>query len=116
VIGALAAGGSYRAAIDLTISPTYIPDLVNASLDLLIDGEKSIWHVTNECAVTWADLAMEVADRAHLNRGNVYGCAHADLQWRAARPAYSALRSERAKLLPDLQNALDRYFLERELV
>jgi len=116
VIKALTAGGSYRAAVDLTISPTYVPDLVNASLDLLIDGEKGIWHLTNECAVTWADLAIEVADRAHLDRANIYGCAHADLQWHATRPAYSALRSERAKLLPDLQSALDRYFLEREVV
>ena len=35
-----------RAAGDLTVSPTYVPDLVHACLDLLIDGEAGIWHLS----------------------------------------------------------------------
>ena len=30
------------------VSPTYVPDLVHASLDLLIDGEHGLWHLANE--------------------------------------------------------------------
>ena len=114
VIRTLSDGNDYAAPADLTISPTYVPDLVDASLDLLIDGEKGIWHITNEYAVTWADFAVEVASRAHLNPRNVRACAHRSLQWAAARPRYSALRSERATLLPPLDDAMNRYFLERE--
>ena len=33
----------------------------------------------------------------------------------ARRPAYSALRSERSSLMPGLENALDRFFTQREL-
>ena len=36
-----------RAADDMTVSPTYVPDLVHACLDLLIDGESGLWHLTN---------------------------------------------------------------------
>ena len=105
VIRTLSAGDHHSAPIDLTISPTYVPDLVDASLDLIIDGEKGIWHITNERAVTWADFAVEIASRAHLDRGKIQGCAHGDLRWTAARPSYSALRSERASLLPTLDDA-----------
>src|SRR3954471_10498350 len=48
---ALAAGDQWQAAADYTITPTYVPDLVNASLDLLIDGETGIWHLANQGAV-----------------------------------------------------------------
>jgi dTDP-4-dehydrorhamnose reductase len=27
---------------------SYMPDLVHASLDLLVDGERSLWHLVNE--------------------------------------------------------------------
>ena len=36
---ALRAGQSFPAAQDMTVSPTYVPDLVDACLDLLIDRE-----------------------------------------------------------------------------
>jgi dTDP-4-dehydrorhamnose reductase len=61
--------GEEVAASDRTIvSPTYVPDLVHATLDLLLDGEKGIWHLTNQGAISWHDLALEVADRAKADR------------------------------------------------
>jgi dTDP-4-dehydrorhamnose reductase len=36
----LAAGLQVAAASDVVMTPTYVPDLVHASLDLLIDGEQ----------------------------------------------------------------------------
>ena len=41
----LAAGQPFQAAFDAIVSPTYVPDLVQASLDLLIDGELSLIHI-----------------------------------------------------------------------
>ena len=40
----LAAGEPYTAISDVVVSPTYVPDLVDAMLDLLIDRERGIWH------------------------------------------------------------------------
>jgi dTDP-4-dehydrorhamnose reductase len=49
----LSAGRAFRAADDLTVSPTYVPDLVHACLDLAIDGEAGLWHLANTGTVTW---------------------------------------------------------------
>jgi dTDP-4-dehydrorhamnose reductase len=46
-LAALGEGRPFAAAGDMTVSPTYVPDLVNACLDLLIDKECGIWHLTN---------------------------------------------------------------------
>src|SRR4051794_3070055 len=59
----LAAGDQWQAPADCTITATYVPDLVNASLDLLIDGETGIWHLANQGAISWGELARLVAER-----------------------------------------------------
>ncbi|MBD0277016.1 MAG: sugar nucleotide-binding protein [Flavisolibacter sp.] len=102
-------------ANDVYISPTYVPDLVHTSLDLLIDDEKGIWHLTNEGAITWADLAYETAERYHLSNTFINAIPLADLHLPAVRPYYSVLGSEKAYLLPPLENALHRFFNEKPL-
>jgi dTDP-4-dehydrorhamnose reductase len=110
----LTAGQVFHAPRDLTVSPTYVPDLVDATLDLLIDGEKGIWHLTNEKPITWADFAAQAAERANLGHAFLRPCSNDELLLQARRPAYSALRSQRSSLMPDLENALDRFFTQRE--
>lgn len=46
----LSAGQTFVAAEDAIVSPTYVPDLVHASLDLLIDGEFGLWNLANKGA------------------------------------------------------------------
>ncbi|RYD53963.1 MAG: SDR family oxidoreductase, partial [Sphingobacteriales bacterium] len=41
------------AATDMIVSPTYVPHLVHAALDLLIDDECGIWHLANKGAISW---------------------------------------------------------------
>lgn len=116
VVTALSANNSFVAADDIFISPTYIPDLVNVSLDLLIDDEKGIWHITNKGKITWANLARKVSDRAGLDTDLVEARPVHLLNWKATRPKYSVLKSEKGILLPSLDNALMRYFDERKSV
>ncbi len=103
------ARGPLRVADDQVVSPTFVPDLVNAALDLLIDGAAGVWHLANPGAVTWAELARRVAERAGLDVGRVEGVPGARLA-PARRPRFSALGSERGVLLPPLDRALDRFF------
>jgi dTDP-4-dehydrorhamnose reductase len=112
---ALAARRVFVASSDATVSPTYVPDLVHASLDLLIDGERGIWHLANPGAVTWAELARLAANLAALDASLIEARPTVDLGFTAPRPLYSALGSERGWLLPPLENALSRYLREREL-
>lgn len=97
---------------DVFISPTYVPDLVHASMDLLIDDEKGIWHLSNEGTVSWGDLALEVAVRGKYNSALLQPVSIADIQFPAKRPTYSALTSKRGVILPSLDKALDKYFTE----
>ena len=106
----LAAGIPFVAASDNVVSPTYVPDLVEASLDLLIDGESGIWHLANRGAMSWSDLAAEVALRAGITAALVKPAPAGELNLAARRPEYSVLASERGSILPTLEDALDRWF------
>lgn len=114
-LGALASGQRFRAADDAIISPTYVPDLVHAALDLLIDEEQGLWHLANVGATSWADLARRAAELAGLDSSLVDACSTQSLNLAAPRPLYSVLASERGNLLPSLDDALSRYLRECEL-
>jgi len=106
-------GQPFVAASDITVTPTYVPDLVNVCLDLLVDKEKGIWHLTNSTALTWAELAAMAADAAEVDAGLLQARPAAELGHSAVRPMFSALASERAAMLPPLADALKRYVLLR---
>jgi dTDP-4-dehydrorhamnose reductase len=112
----LAAGQDFLAADDMVVSPTYVPDLVNACLDLLIDEESGRWHLANSGALTWAELGKRAAELAGADASRVRPCRTDRLGLRARRPAYSALSSARTPLLPAIDNALSRYIANRGAV
>lgn len=112
----LAAGQTFVAAQDSVVSPTYVPDLVNASLNLLIDGECGLWHLANNSAIAWAELARLAASMAGVDASRVEARPTRELGLVALRPTYSVLGSERGMLLPSLDNAMSRYFHERQQV
>ncbi len=105
----LAAGQPFFAAEDTVISPTYVPDLVNATLDLLIDRECGLWHLANVGAVSWAEFARAVAHVTGFDCSQIKACSTRSLGLAAPRPTYTALTSERGILLPSLENAIEQY-------
>jgi dTDP-4-dehydrorhamnose reductase len=105
----LAAGREVRAADDTIVSPTYVPDLVHACLDLAIDGEQGLWHLANQGTTTWAGLARNAARLAGHAPSRITPVPSSELAWRAPRPPFSALGSARGRLLPSLDDALLRY-------
>lgn len=102
-------GRTVRAASDATVSPTYVPDLVHACLDLAIDGEAGVWHLANVGATTWEALARSAARLHGYDDDRVVGVPMSALPLRAPRPPFSALGSARGLLLPRLDDALGRY-------
>jgi dTDP-4-dehydrorhamnose reductase len=110
VLDTLAKGRQFFAAGDITVSPTYVPDLVNAALDLLIDGEHGIWHVANSGAVTWAEFAQRVAVRAGYRTAKVQPRPGSALGFVAPRPPFTALWSERGSFMAPFEDSLERCF------
>jgi dTDP-4-dehydrorhamnose reductase len=90
------------------VSPTYVPDLVHAVLDLLVDSERGVWHLANQGMTSWSELAERVA-------------AEAGLSWRAGprvmedAPRLTALASERGLILPSFASAVSRYVRDCEV-
>jgi dTDP-4-dehydrorhamnose reductase len=109
---ALSRGERFAAASDCVVSPTYVPDLVDACLDLLIDGERGLWHLSNGGALSWAEFARLAAKHAGLDESLVEGRPSGSFNFAARRPSFSALGSERGALLPSIEHALSRYFAE----
>lgn len=110
VLDSLKNGSMYAVAKDVIVSPTYVPDLANTALDLFIDEEKGIWHLSNEGMLTWADFAGMVAERAGYEKKHLHSKPLAEMGWKAQRPMYSVLQSEKGVKLPVLDDALHRYF------
>jgi dTDP-4-dehydrorhamnose reductase len=109
----LASGRTVRAESDVIVSPTYVPDLVERTLDLLVDGAAGVWHLANTGAVSWLAFARMAAAAAGLSPDSIRGCRAAERPGAAARPSYSVLGTERGLLLPSLEDAVTRFVRDR---
>ena len=109
-------GEKVKASEDNVMSPTYVPDLAHTSLDLIFDGLTGIVHLSNEGEVSWAEFGRQAARRFDLNPDDILGLKLHDLPlelgYTAPRPQYSALSSHRVKVMPCLEDALERYQYE----
>ena len=75
---------------------TYAPDAVRAALDLMIDGESGMWHLSNQGAVPFEDYAglFSLPEPASA----------------ATSPKLVVLGSERGTIMPPLREALARHW------
>jgi dTDP-4-dehydrorhamnose reductase len=104
----LDAGGEFRAPVNV-VSPTYGPDLVNAALDLLVDGAAGVWHLANDGCVSWYDFAVAVTQRSGRGVSLIMPVSAAEMNWVARRPLWSPLASTRGGGMPDLESAIERF-------
>ncbi len=110
-LSALSSGRTTIALDDVTVSPTYLPDLADASLDLLIDGCTGLVHLANQGAISWSNLLQRGAQALDIDTRKIERRRLSEVNLAAPRPVYSALASERVYLMPTLDDALERYFL-----
>jgi dTDP-4-dehydrorhamnose reductase len=106
-------GASVPVFVDRTVSPGYTPDIARATRQLLEGGHPpGVYHCVNSGAATWADIAMEIAQRlgrpANLRPMTLETAALA-----ANRPRYSVLANDKlARLgitMPSWRDALARH-------
>ncbi|MCP8936940.1 sugar nucleotide-binding protein [Alsobacter sp. SYSU M60028] len=97
----------FEAGADV-VSPTYVPDLVHETLNLLIDDASGVWHLATPGSLSWAELARRAARLAGLDPDLV---VEAEL---GGAPADTTLTSARGVLMPGLDGALERYMRECE--
>ncbi|HEX2089182.1 MAG TPA: family 1 glycosylhydrolase [Actinomycetota bacterium] len=91
-------------------SPTYLPDAVNEALDLLVDGEKAVWHVANRGSVRFSEFTQMCDAISGLVRPRTAVLTPAE----QGASVDTSLTSERGSVLPALEDALIRYVGVRE--
>lgn len=106
LIARLDAGEAFQAAGDQAVTPTYVPHLCDAVLDLVIDGATGIRHVTNGEALSWAEFGKRLADATARDARLIESVPGEQLGWRAPRPASVPLSSSHGSQLPPLSDAI----------
>lgn len=105
----------YYLASDIIFSPTYIPDMVHQVLDLLIDNESGIWHISGSDEMTqysFIKLALEMAGKSNKH---IIPQPFEKLNYTAERPSYSVLMSSQGLVLPSVNTSLKHYISELNL-
>ncbi len=105
-------GSEFRAAANVLVSPTYAPDLVDATLDLVLDGGCGVWHLANQGCVSWYEFAVAAARTSGREVSRLVPATGADIGWIARRPRRSPLESIRGGGMPDLESAIVRFVRE----
>ncbi|MDR6635556.1 dTDP-4-dehydrorhamnose reductase [Phyllobacterium sp. 1468] len=83
------------------VKASYIPDVVNQALDLLIDGESGRWQLVNPTEMSWFAFGQLLAKKAALNTELVRQVI--------AQAAHVSDPSQSYSVMPTLADALDRF-------
>lgn len=106
LLQSLASKGEFSACDRCALSFTYVPHLLEQSLDLLIDGELGLWHLVNEGATTRFAFARMAAEVSGLSDAGLR-----DTTVEGSRARYSVLATERGQVMPSLRRAMEHYLL-----
>lgn len=112
ILSGMTSSRKYYLPSDIIISPSYLPTFVNVVLDLLIDGESGIWHLSGEDEISYYEIARMALSRAGLNEKVVFPVTSDKLKYAASRPVYSVLRSSSGIVLPSFGHILDNFLSE----
>jgi dTDP-4-dehydrorhamnose reductase len=119
IIDGIAAGVEVRAFSDRTVSPSYVDDVVTATIGLLNQGAPfGLYHCVNSGWTTWSQLARELAQLLGRPDAAIAEVPLASAALHPPRPRFAALSNrkltETGVPMPAWQDALARYIAERD--
>ncbi len=95
IVASLKAGEPTRVFIDRVVSPSYVVDVIEATLHLLAsNAEAGVYHCVNSGQTTWHALGQVIAARLGVDTPLV-PVKVADVPMRAPRPQYCALSNRK---------------------
>ena len=115
----LLSGAVVRACLDRTVTPSYVPDVLRATLSMLDGGVPyGTYHCVNSTPTTWYQLAQEVARQLEVT-DSIEPVRATDLRTIARRPRNCALSNQKLVSLgiamPIWQSAIQRHLLGRHV-
>jgi dTDP-4-dehydrorhamnose reductase len=114
MVNAIRAGEEVRAFCDRTVSPSYVADVVAATVAMLDRRSPyGLYHCVNTGWTTWAALAREIARMLGRPDAPIREITQAEAALAAKRPRFAALSNEKLAragvMMPSWQDALTRY-------
>ena len=114
IIQALQEGAEVRAFVDRTVSPSYVDDVVAATLELLERRSPSgVYHCVNSGWTTWSGLARELSAILQRPDATILEVPMASANLVAPRPKFAALSNHKLEsqgiAMPTWQDALRRH-------
>ncbi len=115
IVSALREGREAPVFTDRIVSPSYVDDVVQATLDLLArDAPPGVYHCVNRGQASWADVGEYVAETLGADRHLLRRVSIRDVPMRARRPVYCALSNMRleqalGRPMPTWQDAIARH-------
>lgn len=107
--------GRVRVVDDQTTAPTFTAHLAARLADLIADApEFGTYHLAADGETKWYDFAREIITQSGID-AEVTAIRSGELALRAARPAYSVLRSLILEPLPHWRDGLRDYLSARSL-
>jgi dTDP-4-dehydrorhamnose reductase len=109
VLAALAGPAPVRVPDDEIVAASVLPQLLDATLDLLVDGERGVWHGTNPGERSLHELVRTAARHARMPTERLEPGRSSRAWGLELGPGMRAIASERAWPMPDLDAALAGY-------
>lgn len=104
---------------DRVVTPSYVDDVRDATLDLLArEAPSGLYHCVNRGQGTWADVGRHIAQWLDADQELLALTSVHDVKLRAQRPVYCALSNAKLEAaigrpMPTWQNAIERYLAAR---
>ncbi|HJR58781.1 MAG TPA: dTDP-4-dehydrorhamnose reductase [Vicinamibacterales bacterium] len=114
IIAGLASGAPVPVFQDRTVSPSYVEDVVEATLRLLeVGAESGVYHCVSSGATSWLELGRRVAAELGADERLLTPVSVRDVTTPAKRPVYCALSNARLReagvRMPEWPDAISRY-------
>lgn len=115
IAAALRAGRATPVFADRVVTPSFVDDVRDATLELLArDVPSGLFHCVNSGQGTWADVGRHIAGLLGAEPGLLVLTSVKDVTLRARRPVYCALSNDQlvaalGRPMPDWQHAVGRY-------
>lgn len=114
IAGAIQAGSPIQAYVDRIVSPSFIPDVVHATLRLLeARAPYGLYHCASSDVGSWYDMGLEIARQLSLSDSCVQPVRFSNQPGRARRPRYCALSTKKLAAVvgptPSFKDGLRRH-------
>jgi len=115
IAAALREGRATPVFTDRVVTPSFVDDVRDATLELLArDAPSGVFHCVNGGQGTWADVGRHIAGLLGADPGLLVLTSVNDVRLRAKRPVYCALDNRKlteavGRPLPTWQDAVSRY-------